>query len=178
MHAFFFIGAKSRPGTDLVYERDSIFCGIDGVFGWVEAVPIHQAVNFTLRFDVYDLNPAIGLAGIYFGARIDDEMKYLVLTGGFSRGTAGPYDISFMEWDDATGWSAQDRYSGLVPPAPYRVEVTVFSPTVSVAIDGQLAAVFDGLPLVGGTLGMACTVFTGEATTSMTFRNISLWAYR
>jgi S1-C subfamily serine protease len=178
------LGATTAPveappaGADLVYERDSLFCGLDGVIGWVEPVPIHQAANFTLRFDVHDLNPAIGLAGMFLGAIVEDDMRYLVLTGGFSRGTGGPYDMSFMRWDDATGWSAQDLYTGLVPPAPYTVQVTVIYPTASVTINGQLAAEFDGLIAMGRTLGMACTVFTGEATASITFRNISVWAYQ
>jgi len=104
-------------------------------------------------------------------------LEYLVLTGGFSRGSGGPYDISFMVWNDATGWVPQDRYSGLVPPAPYSVEVAVIYPSVYVSINGQLATVFDGVAAKGRTLGMACTVFTGVTSTSMTFRNIRVWAY-
>ena len=80
--------ATAAPSGDpvLVYERDSLFCGIAGVAWRVENVPIYEADNFILQFDVHDLDPSVGTAGMFFGGAGGDDLIYLVLTGGFFSG--------------------------------------------------------------------------------------------
>lgn|GEM_PF-2519812 len=56
-------GAPAVTGNPvLVHERDSLFCGIAGVSWWVESVPLFQADNFIMQFDVYGLDPSVGTA--------------------------------------------------------------------------------------------------------------------